>query len=327
MPGLEERTSFTAGEITLAATLTLPAAPPPAPRGRYPGALLLPSYLPRDRDGRLDAAGHPGWFGPAAKEEPGLLARLAGALAAVGVATLRYDKRGCGDSEGSWAESDWFTLVDDARDAIVFMRSRRDLDLSRCAIVGHGEGAAIAMSVAIGDPAIGALTLIGAAARGFRDVLRRQVAVRRRSAADRVRAPFLAALDRWSEDLIERADRREERFDLQLPGRAAGSVTLRLAGWHQAFETPPIALATMLHRSVALVHGASDRWVDAAESRLLERALREAGNDVGRRALVGVGHDLAEAPDVLLDELAADLVERLVSRALPPVLVAIDQME
>ena len=58
-----------------------------------------------------------------------------------GVASLRYDPRGCGESDGAWEEVDLFTRIDDARDAIGAMRSRRELDLRRTAIVGHGEGA------------------------------------------------------------------------------------------------------------------------------------------------------------------------------------------
>lgn len=320
-----EEVEFRAGKLQLAGTLTLPDDEPPPPRGRYPNVLLLPSYYPRDRDGSFDRRRHAGWFASEPPDEPmALLARIAAALAERGVATFRYDKRGCGDSGGTWEEADWFGIIDDARDAIGYLRSRRELDLSRCGLVGHGEGAAIALSVAIGDPAIGALTLIGAPARGFRDVLRRQVAARRRQRGEALRHPFLVALDRWSEDLIERADRREEVFELPVSG-SAGSVRLALAGWHQAFQTPTIALATMLERSVSLAHGTSDTFVDVDESRLLERTLREAGNEVRLRTLTA-GHDLAEATDEEIGELAGDLAARLLPRELPPVLIAIDQM-
>jgi hypothetical protein len=50
-----EELSVRAGEATLAGTLLLPETPPPADRnGRHPSVLLLPSWLPRDRDGALD---------------------------------------------------------------------------------------------------------------------------------------------------------------------------------------------------------------------------------------------------------------------------------
>ena len=88
----------------------------------------------------LGRAGHPGWFAPRSRPAGRACRRLADALAARGVASLRYDPRGCGESGGDWAASHLFTRIDDARDAIGAMRSRRELDLRRTAIVGHGEG-------------------------------------------------------------------------------------------------------------------------------------------------------------------------------------------
>jgi pimeloyl-ACP methyl ester carboxylesterase len=318
-----EELRVAAGEVTLAGTLTLPDAPAlPDRRGRYPNVLLLPSWLPRNRDGSYDQASHPTWFN-AAPMPRGLLSRLSEALAGHGVASLRCDPRGCGDSGGSWEQADLFTKIDDARDMLGAIRAHGALDLRRTGIVGHGEGAAIALAVAIGDPAISALTLIGPAARSWRDVLRRAVAARGRDGMDR-QHPIIAAIDRWSEDLIERAERREASFQMYL-GQGQW-LNVALAAIEQAIHTPPLALATMLHRSVGLVHGTDDHWTDPGESRLLAAAF--GGEGVTPPRLVpNVGHDLDEASGGLIDELAADLAARLLPRELPPVLVAIDEME
>lgn len=322
MPRTEEL-RVRAGEATLAGTLTLPDQPPPPDRrSRYPNALLLPSWLPRDRDGAYDRAGHPTWFAPGPMS-PGLLARLADALAAHGVATLRCDPRGSGASDGAWESTTLFTRIDDARDQLAAMRSHGALDLRRTGIVGHGEGATLALSVAIGDPAVSALTLIGAAALSQRDVLRRGVAERARTGTDR-QHPIVAALDRWSEDLVERAERREASVRVRVIGDE--SVELELAALEQAIHTPNLALVTMLHRSVALVHGELDAWSAPDESELLLVALREAGNQPTLRVVPGAGHDLVEAGAPLIDELAADLAGRLQPRELPPVLAAIEEM-
>jgi pimeloyl-ACP methyl ester carboxylesterase len=318
-----EELSVRTSDGSLTGTLTLPDGPPPADRaGRYPNALLLPSWLPRGRDGDWDRGGHPTWYTPGAGES-GPLARLAAALAARSVASLRCDPRGCGTSAGAWEAVPLFTKIDDARDMLAAMRSHGALDLRRTGIVGHGEGATIALAVAVADPAVGALTLIGPSARSWRDVLRRGVAERARHGTDRDH-PIVAALDRWSEDIIERAQRREAAFDLQLPG--GERVRLELAGVEQAIHTPGLALATMLHRSVTLVHGADDGWSDPDESALLGVALAEGGSDPNRRVLAGAGHDLAEAGDAIIGELADDLAARLLPRDLPPVLVAIEGM-
>lgn len=309
---------FRAGDLALAATLTLPTGD-----GRAPWALLVPSWLPRDRDGGWDRGGHPGWYGPMRTDPAtGLFARLADALAERGVASLRYDPRGCGESDGAWEETDLFTRIDDARDAIGAMRSRRELDLRRCAIIGHGEGAAAAISVAVGDPAVGAVGLIGPSARSFRDVLRRGVAERTRTGVDREH-PVVAALDRSAEELIEHAERRQARMPIRIGEEV---VNLGLAGWEQAFHTPALALATMLHRNVVIAHGTADAWADADESRLLDAILRKAGNQPMLQEIEGAGHDLAEASEAQIGAFADALVARMEPRELPPVLVAIEQM-
>jgi len=319
MPRSEE-IRVRAGEITLGATLTLPDGDR---EGRLPWALLVPSWLPRGRDGSWDRAGHPAWFAPVdGVARPGPLERIADALAARGVASLRYDPRGCAESGGDWAASSLFTRIDDARDAIGAMRSRPELDLRRTAIVGHGEGAVVAISVAIGDPAIGAVGLIAPPARSLRDVLRRGVAERSRTGVDREH-PVVAALDRVAEELLERAERREPDVRLDVDGT---EVTLNLAGWEQGIHTPGLALATMLHRNVVIAHGTADAWVDPAESRLLAGVLRDAENDPVVVEVDAAGHALAEAADERIDTIAEELASRIVTRELPPVLVAIEQM-
>lgn len=322
MPRSEEL-RIRAGDTTLAGTLVLPDPPPPDDRrGRYPSALLLPSWLARDRDGIYDRIGHPDWFAPA-PPPPGLLARLAAALAAKGVASLRVDPRGCGASEGAWEAVTLFTKIDDARDMLAAMRGHGELDLRRTGIVGHGEGAGIALAVAIGDPAVSALTLIGASARSWRDTLRRAAATRGRAGTDHEH-PIVATVDRFSEELIEHAERREA--SLSLPLRGGGRVTFALAPVEQSIHTPPLALATMLHRSVALVHGGADAWSDPEESQLLADALAGSGEAPSLRVVEGAGHDLVEASEELLGELAGDLAARLLPRDLPPVLLAIEEM-
>ncbi len=312
-----EELRFRAGDASLAATLTLPDT-----AGRHPWALLVGSWLPRDRSGAWDRDGHPSWFASDDGPGPGLFTRLARLLAGRGVASLRYDPRGCGASDGDWEGTALFTRIDDARDAIGAMRSRPDLDLRRLAIIGHGEGAGIAMSVAIGDPVVGALGFVGPSARSLRTVLRAGAAARSLDRTDREH-PIVAALDRAAEDLIERADRRESRMTMEFD---SAPTVVQLAAWEQGFHTPPLALATMLHRPVVIAHGARDAWAPVTEGRLLAEVLTGAGNEPMLMVIPDAGHDLAEADDAALEEFVAAVVERMKPHELPPVLVAIEEM-
>ncbi len=306
-----EEVRFSAGSIELAGTLAHPIESELSTRP--PSVLLLPSFLPRDRHGRLDASGHPDWFDR--PTDPGLLARLAGALAAQGVATLRYDKRGCGESDGRWTDADLFSLIDDARDATAFLRSRSDLDPTRIGLLGHGEGGLLAMSVAAADPALSGLTLVGVPARSWRDSLRWGIARRHGSGP-----PFVRALDRGAEELIERAARGESTMRLPL---GPDGVTLRLAGWQQAFGTPGMALASLQDRSASVWHGQADVWVNPDEASLLAAALPMVASP-GPTIITGAGHGLEETDDPTIGAIAADLAARLEARALPTYLLSID---
>ena len=113
---------------------------------------------------------------------------------------------------------------------------------------------------------------------------------------------------------------------MELPISRGDLPVLDLAAVEQAIHTPPLALASMLHRSVALVHGADDAWSDPDESALLEAVLIEGGNRPSRQVVAESGHDLAQASDELIGEIAGDLASRLTPVELPPVLVAIEEM-
>ena len=136
----------------------------------------------------------------------------------------------------------------------------------------------------------------------------------------------MEALDRWSEELIERTERGESELPLHLRGPAGERVSLNLAAWEQGFRTPAVALATMLHRSVNLVHGSADAWSHPEEAELLQAVLESAGNQPDLRLISGAGHELAEGPDEVVAQVAEDLTSRLVARPLPAVLLAIQEM-
>ena len=167
--------------------------------------------------------------------------------------------------------------------------------------------------------------MIGSPARNLRDLLRRGAAARGRTGADRDH-PLIKAIDRMSEELIERTEGGEPQLAIRLPGAAREWVRLGLAGWEQGFRTPAIALATMLHRSISLVHGSADAWSHPDEALLLQAALEEAGNEPRLLLLAGAGHDLAEASEEEIAAISQDLAGRLVARPLPAVLMAIQEM-
>jgi esterase/lipase len=59
----------------------------------------------------------------------------------LGYATLRYDKRGVGESEGDFFETGYHDLLEDAKVAYRFLENQKEIDKNDIVIIGHSEGA------------------------------------------------------------------------------------------------------------------------------------------------------------------------------------------
>jgi hypothetical protein len=77
-----------------------------------------------------------------------LVGSLADFLTRRGIAVLRLDDRGIGQSEGDSATVTTLQRVSDAQAALSFLRTRPLLDIAHIGIVGHGEGGNIALLAA-----------------------------------------------------------------------------------------------------------------------------------------------------------------------------------
>jgi len=130
-------------------------------------AVIIPGSGPTDRDGNNPLGVSSGTY-----------RLLAEGLAAQGIATVRYDKRGLGESAAAMtAEADlrFDTYVDDARSWTADAASQAGLP---CAwLIGHSEGALIALAAvkSPGDKVCG-LVLLSGAGRPAGTVIREQLA-------------------------------------------------------------------------------------------------------------------------------------------------------
>lgn len=140
----------------LAGTLTLPAGPAP-----YPAVLLLHGSGPLDRDGNT----------------PKLMMNLgrpvAETLAAAGIATLRYDRRGAGSTPGDWRAAGFTDNRRDAAAALRALAARPDIRADAVGVIGHSEGALHAMTLAARTDVRAVVLLAGFAGPG-EDAFRRQ---------------------------------------------------------------------------------------------------------------------------------------------------------
>ena len=126
--------------------------------GRQPAALLLPGSGPIDRDG--DAPGMP----------LSIQLALAEGLAEMGIASLRYDRRGVGDGT-DWRAVGLDENTSDAARALQFLARHPQVDPDRIVVIGHSEGSLHALRLAVAEQHVAAAVLLSAPARPGGDVL------------------------------------------------------------------------------------------------------------------------------------------------------------
>ncbi len=156
-PYVEEQVTFsnaTAG-VSLSGTLTLPKG-----TGPFSAAVLIAGSGPEDRDGTI------------ANHKPFLV--LSDYLTRKGIAVLRYDKRGIGQSTGSADMATTMDLAGDAQCAIAYLKTRKDIDPARIGLIGHSEGAMIAPTIAASSPDLPWVVLLAAPATKGEDTLLNQ---------------------------------------------------------------------------------------------------------------------------------------------------------
>ena len=73
-----------------------------------------------------------------------IFTRLARSLAASGVAVLRFDFAGSGDSEGEFADMTILTELQDAKTALKFLKSRTEIDTTKIGLLGFSMGGCVA---------------------------------------------------------------------------------------------------------------------------------------------------------------------------------------
>ncbi len=87
---------------------------------------------------------------------------IAQKLAQAGIASLRFDFRGCGESEGDFSDITVESEVSDALKGLEFLRDHPSIDSSSIGILGNSFGGAIAVQTAFQDNNIRSLALLAA---------------------------------------------------------------------------------------------------------------------------------------------------------------------
>jgi pimeloyl-ACP methyl ester carboxylesterase len=241
-------TSYTESAIVLhtatgdiAGTLTIPNE-----GGKIPVALLIAGSGPTDRNGN----------NPMMKNES--LQKLAYGLAANNIASLRFDKRGIGESRNagkSEADLRFEDYVNDAKGWIELLK--KDNRFSKVIVAGHSEGSLIGMIASL-DLAHGFISIAGAG-KSADKILKEQLSAQ----PAQVKDPSFPIIDSLAMGKTVH-DVPPILFALFRP-----SVQPYMISW---FHYDPQTEIKKLHIPVLVIQGTNDLQVTVDDAKLLVKA-------------------------------------------------------
>ena len=238
---------------TLAGTLTLPRN-----GKKLPAAVLITGLSPSERNGGL-----PPWMP---------FRDIADILTRAGIAVLRVDDRGIGQSTGDHSPSTTFDEANDVSTEVAWLRKQTMIDQRRIILIGYSEGGLIATMVASRDRAIaGIVSLAGSGVSG--DQLARE-----QTEQAVVRDPTIAVADR----------------DHEIERRLAEPQTPREKSF---LAIDPLEFALRVKCPALIIQGGADITVPIRSAERLASAMRANGNeDVTAMIVPGTSHSLLPDP-------------------------------
>jgi len=211
-----------------------------------------------------------------------IFVRIARSLAAGGIAALRFDFRGSGDSEGEFGDALLSGELADAREAVRFLRAQERVDEHRIGLCGMSLGGLIAAHVLRED--------------------------------DRLRCAVLhCPLSNTMHQIAARTsfhDGRPVDFDgwLDLDGWPVNRAFIK-----ELAASRPLEAIVRSRAPVLIIHGDADQSVPVADAYAYQEARDEAGLETALHIIQGAGHSFDALPwvDELVERSAAWFSERL----------------
>ncbi|RFU21268.1 alpha/beta hydrolase family protein [Geodermatophilus marinus] len=242
---MRERDLAVPGDPELAGTFALPGG-----GGRSPAVLLASGSGPLDRDSNVR------------RMRFAVSRELAHALAACGLASYRYDKRGVGATPGDWRAAGLTDNVDDLGRALDTLRAQPEVDPERVLLAGHSEGAVLAAALAARGAPVAGVVLLSMSATPGRELLRWQA----RQIGPTLPAPVRLLLRLTRTDLERKVAANHVRIEATTTDVARIGGARINARWHREFlaHDPRTDLARLTAPVLALT-GTKDLQVPVAD--------------------------------------------------------------
>jgi len=266
-------------DVTLAGTLTIPS------KGARAAVVLVSGSGPQDRDETI--FGHkPFWV-------------IADHFARHGIATLRYDDRGVGESTGDFSTATSLDFAKDSESALNYLSTRDELQSVVLGLCGHSEGGLLAPLVAARNNRVGFIVLLAApGVNGEKIILSQSPLLMRAQGVDeatlqkqsKVQEVVLGMIRDSAPDDPEFLDRRfREIFGDEVPESelaalietAKANVEQKSTAWLRTFLTlEPAEALVNVECPVLALNGGKDLQVEATLNLpKIKAALKEGGNE------------------------------------------------
>ena len=283
---MEFEVNFINGSINLAGTLTIPNRD----AEKLPAFIFVHGSGPNDRDENPDLS----LMSPKDKEKLvqtlksfnldvsqyklNVFNAMSDYFVREGFATLRYDKRGIGKSEGEYKTAGFKDFISDAHAAIKFLRSRTEVDPSKIIVLGHSEGGIIGPVLCVEDPTIAALVICAGTSQKLDDIMIQQAKfakemIKRLTQKQKEKLGIINTPDPVEivEQLIEKVKRGDEYVEIE--GHRV------YAKWYREhFAHDPLETIKKVRCPLLIVQGEKDFQVPFNNALTLRDALENSGN-------------------------------------------------
>jgi hypothetical protein len=230
-------------------------------------------------------------------------------LGSLGYATLRFDFRGCGESDGERGNLICLEQVEDTRNAVSFLSAQTGIDAERIALVGSSFGAAVAVYTGGVDPRVAAVVSVSGWGHGERKF-------RGQHKSPEAYAKFLAMLDEGRRHLARTGQplmvpRYEivpipEHLRGHLAERSLQTFTAETAQSMFEFNAEAV-VGRIAPRPLLLMHSAEDSVTPVEQSMEL---FRRAGQPAELHLFADTDHFMLAETNTRVRRVLADWLER-----------------
>ena len=286
--------------VSLAGTFTFPKS-----GSDFPAVILISGSGPQDRNSEV------------LNHKPFLV--IADYLTNNGIAVLRVDDRGTGESEGVYNETGLDGFVRDTKSAVDYLKSRKEVNQSKIGLIGHSLGGVIAPIVASESKDISYIVILaGSGIRGDKLMLLQKETMERKMSVpettiflgqNNMKGAYNIILESNNDNEKLRTDLKEyftKVFGLMLPENQINTFSKKMAiPWFTDFiKFDPINSLSKTKCSVLALNGANDLQVPAKENlESIERILKRNGNnDVETIVMENLNHLFQESETGLSNE-------------------------